>query len=125
MRVVAAPDKFRGSLTAPEVVAAAREGAEALGWTVIGRPLADGGEGMLDAFGGANRTSSVTGPTAMASTPLVSAATTSALRPSSSATASRLAAAGALVNVTASTPPDTIAATSLRTGATSSGSTQR
>lgn len=60
--VLIAPDKFRGCLTAPEVVAAAREGAEAVGWTVIGCPLADGGEGMLDAFGGANRTTSVTGP---------------------------------------------------------------
>lgn len=61
--VLIAPDKFRGSLTAPEVVAAARAGAEALGWSVVERPLADGGEGMLDAFGGANRTTSVTGPT--------------------------------------------------------------
>lgn len=60
--VLIAPDKFRGSLTAPEVVAAAREGAESLGWTVVERPLADGGEGMLDAFGGANRTTTVTGP---------------------------------------------------------------
>lgn len=57
-----APDKFRGSLTAPEVVAAARAGAEAVGWDVIGMPLADGGEGMLDAFGGANRETEVTGP---------------------------------------------------------------
>ena len=44
------------------VLAAAREGAKSLGWTVVERPLADGGEGMLDAFGGANRTSTVTGP---------------------------------------------------------------
>ncbi|WP_022926044.1 glycerate kinase [Serinicoccus marinus] len=60
--VLIAPDKFRGSLTAPEVVAAARSGAQAAGWDVIGMPMADGGEGMLDAFGGANRTSAVTGP---------------------------------------------------------------
>ncbi|WP_174521070.1 glycerate kinase, partial [Janibacter corallicola] len=60
--VLLAPDKFRGSLTGPEVVAAARAGAETIGWEVIGQPMADGGEGMLDAFGGANRTSEVTGP---------------------------------------------------------------
>ncbi|WP_134774345.1 glycerate kinase [Ornithinimicrobium flavum] len=60
--VLVAPDKFRGSLTAPEVVAAVRVGAEAVGWQVLERPLADGGEGMLDAFGGANRSTTVTGP---------------------------------------------------------------
>ena len=60
--LLVAPDKFRGSLTAPEVVAAVTAGAEPAGWRVIARPMADGGEGMLDAFGGANRTSTVTGP---------------------------------------------------------------
>lgn len=60
--VLIAPDKFRGSLTAPEVVTAARAGAEAVGWQVVERPMADGGEGILDAFGGANRTTTVTGP---------------------------------------------------------------
>ena len=60
--LLVAPDKFRGSLTAPEVVEAVTAGAESVGWQVIARPMADGGEGMLDAFGGANRTSSVTGP---------------------------------------------------------------
>lgn len=60
-----APDKFRGTLSAPQVVAAARAGAEEAGWEVIELPMADGGEGMLDAFGGANRTSTVTGPGGM------------------------------------------------------------
>ena len=60
--VLVAPDKFRGSLTAPQVVEAARAGAREAGWEVLGLPMADGGEGMLDAFGGANRTSTVTGP---------------------------------------------------------------
>ncbi|WP_338751774.1 glycerate kinase [Janibacter alittae] len=60
--LLAAPDKFRGSLTAPEVVAAVTAAAGPLGWDVVARPLADGGEGMLDAFGGPNRTSTVTGP---------------------------------------------------------------
>ncbi|HSP60629.1 MAG TPA: glycerate kinase [Ornithinimicrobium sp.] len=60
--LVVAPDKFRGSLTAPEVVAAVTPAAEELGWHVRGMPFCDGGEGMLDAFGGATRTSVVTGP---------------------------------------------------------------
>ncbi|WP_298752696.1 glycerate kinase [uncultured Serinicoccus sp.] len=60
--VLVAPDKFRGSLSAPEVVQAARAGAQEAGWDVVDMPMADGGEGMLDAFGGANRTSTVTGP---------------------------------------------------------------
>ena len=61
-RLLVAPDKFRGSLSASEVVAAVREAAEAVGWQVEGMPLADGGEGMLEAFGGPTRTSWVTGP---------------------------------------------------------------
>jgi glycerate kinase len=36
--------------------------AEAAGWTVRELPLADGGEGTLDALGGPNRSSVVTGP---------------------------------------------------------------
>lgn len=60
--LLVAPDKFRGTLSAPEVVRAVADAAEPLGWEVVGLPMADGGEGMLDAFGGANRTSTVTGP---------------------------------------------------------------
>ena len=60
--LVAAPDKFRGSASAPEVAAAIAGAARAAGWTCTEVPLADGGEGTLDAFGGANRTSTVTGP---------------------------------------------------------------
>ena len=60
--LVAAPDKFRGSASAPEVAAAIAAAAEAVGWTCVQLPLADGGEGTLDAFGGANRSTTVTGP---------------------------------------------------------------
>lgn len=62
MRVVVAPDKFRGSATAGQVVAAASAAIGAAGSTVVGLPMADGGEGTLEALGGANRTSTVTGP---------------------------------------------------------------
>jgi glycerate kinase len=62
MRVVAAPDKLRGSATAAEVAAAIGKAATAAGWECDEVPMADGGEGTLDALGGANRTSTVTGP---------------------------------------------------------------
>jgi glycerate 2-kinase len=60
--LLAAPDKFRGSASAPEVAAAVATATDAAGWSCVQLPLADGGEGTLDAFGGANRTISVTGP---------------------------------------------------------------
>lgn len=62
MRVVAAPDKFRGSATAPEVAAAVARAASGLGHRCVQLPLADGGEGTLDAFGGPNELTTVTGP---------------------------------------------------------------
>ncbi len=61
-RVLAAPDKFRGSATAPDVARAIARGAEAAGWRCRELPLADGGEGTLDALGGANRSTRVAGP---------------------------------------------------------------
>ena len=60
--VVAAPDKFRGTASAAEVVAAIDAGAAAAGWSTIAKPLADGGEGLLEVLGGANRKTVVTGP---------------------------------------------------------------
>lgn len=62
MRVVAAPDKFRGTATAAEVAAAVGRAAAAAGWECDEVPMADGGEGTLDALGGPNRTSLVTDP---------------------------------------------------------------
>ena len=62
MRVVAAPDKFRGTATAREVAAAIAAGAASNGWACTEVPVADGGEGTLEALGGANRKSLVTGP---------------------------------------------------------------
>jgi glycerate kinase len=60
--VLAAPDKFRGSLTAAEVAQAIAIGARRAGWVCSKLPLADGGDGTLDAFGGATRKSDVVGP---------------------------------------------------------------
>jgi glycerate 2-kinase len=60
--VLAAPDKFRGSASAREAAAAIAAGAARLGWACRELPLADGGEGTLDALGGPNRSTTVTGP---------------------------------------------------------------
>lgn len=62
MRVVVAPDKFRGTATAAEAADALRVGLEALGHDVTVVPMADGGEGLLEALGGPNRTTAVDGP---------------------------------------------------------------
>jgi glycerate kinase len=61
-RLLAAPDKFRGSASAPEVAGAMAAAAATAGWSCVQLPLADGGEGTLDAFGGGNRTTRVPGP---------------------------------------------------------------
>ncbi len=67
MRVVVCPDKFRGSLTAAAAAAAIAAGARRAGADdVVELPLADGGEGTIDALlaavGGSLREISVTGP---------------------------------------------------------------
>jgi glycerate 2-kinase len=62
MRVVAAPDKLRGTANARDVAAALGRAAAAAGWNCDEVPLADGGEGTLEVLGGPNRATSVTGP---------------------------------------------------------------
>jgi glycerate 2-kinase len=59
---LAAPDKFRGSLRAVEVADALADGARRAEWGCRKLPLADGGEGTLEALGGVNRVSVVSGP---------------------------------------------------------------
>jgi glycerate 2-kinase len=63
---IVAPDKFRGSLTAAEAADAMAAGVEAAGFEARRVPLADGGEGTLDALlaarGGSVRSATVTGP---------------------------------------------------------------
>jgi glycerate 2-kinase len=61
-RLVAAPDKFRGTASAADVAASAVAAALRLGWRAAAVPLADGGEGTLDAVGGERRVQIVTGP---------------------------------------------------------------
>lgn len=59
---MAAADKFRGTASAAQVCAAVAAGGCAAGARTAEVPLSDGGEGFLDVFGGANRTTTVTGP---------------------------------------------------------------
>lgn len=61
-RVVAAPDKFRGTATAAEVAGAIARAAGACGWDCDRAPVADGGEGTLEAVGGSARRTRVRGP---------------------------------------------------------------
>lgn len=62
MRVLVAPDKFRGTATAAEAAEVLARGVAALGHEVVVQPLADGGEGTLEVLGGPNRTTTVSGP---------------------------------------------------------------
>ncbi|RAX16528.1 glycerate kinase [Pseudarthrobacter sp. AG30] len=69
MRIVIAPDKFKGSLSAPEVCRFLEKGLQrgtGGNLDVVRIPVADGGEGTLDAAVGSGftrRTATVTGPT--------------------------------------------------------------
>lgn len=61
-RLLAAPDKFRGTVSAAQAARALCAGAVAGGWSATAVPLSDGGEGLLDCLGGANRWTEVPGP---------------------------------------------------------------
>ncbi len=73
MRIVIAPDKFKGSLSAPEVCSHLAKGLQAAAGTahlsnldIVRIPVADGGEGTLDAAVGSGftrRSATVSGPT--------------------------------------------------------------
>ena len=60
--LLAAPDKFRGTATASEAAAAVARAAQRIGWDVRALPISDGGEGLVDCFGGANQHTTVSGP---------------------------------------------------------------
>jgi glycerate kinase len=62
VRLVIATDKFRGTATAQEVTDVIAAVAQTAGWSVDAVPMSDGGEGLLEVFGGANRRTTVTGP---------------------------------------------------------------
>jgi glycerate 2-kinase len=62
VRVLAAVDKFKGTASGVQVAGAVGAACWEAGHDCVELPMADGGEGTLDALGGANRTSTVTGP---------------------------------------------------------------
>jgi glycerate kinase len=62
LRVLVAPDKFKGSMTAGTASEVMARAAQELGASVRQVPLADGGDGFLDVFGGGNRRSGVQDP---------------------------------------------------------------
>jgi len=62
MRVLAAPDKFKGTISAREAAVAIGHACWELGIDCVEIPMADGGDGLLDVLGGANRETTVTGP---------------------------------------------------------------
>ena len=59
---MAAPDKFKGTATAHEVAEAIGSACWELDVDCSEVPMADGGDGLLDILGGANRSTVVTGP---------------------------------------------------------------
>jgi glycerate kinase len=63
-RILAAPDKYRGTLTAAEAATAIAEAARRVGWDCDLAPVSDGGEGFLDVFGalGGRQVTRVAGP---------------------------------------------------------------
>lgn len=61
-RVVAAPDKFRGTATARQVAESVAAAAEGAGWRCDQVPVADGGEGLLEVMKGRWRTAEVLDP---------------------------------------------------------------
>jgi glycerate kinase len=61
-KLLACPDKFRGTATAPEIAAAVGRAGRAAGWRIDEAPVADGGEGILDVLGGTKRMTRVQGP---------------------------------------------------------------
>ena len=60
--MLAASDKWKGTLTAAQACAAIGHACWELGVDCTEMPMADGGEGTLDVLGGPNRSTLVTGP---------------------------------------------------------------
>jgi glycerate kinase len=61
-RVVAAPDKFRGTASAADVAGAVAAAAAAAGWHSDQVPISDGGEGLLEVVRGRLRSAEVRDP---------------------------------------------------------------
>jgi glycerate 2-kinase len=62
LNVLVAPDSFKGTFSAREVAAALARGLRAGGLEAVELPIADGGEGTMDALGGTVHTATVEDP---------------------------------------------------------------
>jgi glycerate kinase len=60
--VLVAPDSFKGTFSAAEVAAAVARGLRSGGREAVELPIADGGEGTMDALGGEIHTATVSDP---------------------------------------------------------------
>ena len=62
MTVLVAPDSFKGTLAAATVAAALARGLRAGGYETVELPIADGGEGTMDALGGEIHSATLSDP---------------------------------------------------------------
>jgi glycerate kinase len=62
LNVLVAPDSFKGTLAAATVAAAIARGLRAGGYETVELPIADGGEGTMDALGGEIHSATVSDP---------------------------------------------------------------
>ena len=62
MRLLAAPDKLRGTIDAVAAAQAIAAGARLCGWEAVELPLSDGGEGFAQTLGGTRHQLEVHGP---------------------------------------------------------------
>jgi glycerate 2-kinase len=62
LNVLVAPDSFKGTFSAAEVAAAVARGVRAGGREAVELPIADGGEGTMDALGGEIHSATVSDP---------------------------------------------------------------
>ena len=60
--VIAAPNAFKGTATASKAAAAIGHACWEVGLDCVEIPMSDGGDGLIEVLGGANRTTTVTGP---------------------------------------------------------------
>ena len=107
-RLLAAPDKFRGTAGAADIAAAVCRGAGNAGWAGEALPMADGGEGTLAVLGGANRHTVVTNP--------LGDAVTAGWRLTNGTAVIEMAQASGLAQVGGAAGNDALAASSYGTG---------
>lgn len=105
---MACPDKFRGTACARDLAVTIASTVRERGGECVEVPMADGGEGTLDALGGPNRSSVVTGP--------LGGSVEAAWRLSRSVAVIEMARASGLALIGGAAQNDALEATTLGTG---------